>query len=429
MRQWPAPVASGPVDATITVPGSKSASNRALILAALAEGPSTLTGLLDARDTRLMAEGLRALGVEIDVIATSDTGNVDVAVQPHFLRGPASIDVGLAGTVMRFLPPVAALGHGEISFDGDEHARRRPMATVVESLKELGVEVRDRNRGLLPFMVVGRGEVRGGEVTVDASKSSQFISGLLLSAPRFAAGLTVHHVGDPIPSMPHIDMTIAMLQEHGVHVFRAGPNVWHVDPHGIAPVDRVIEPDLSNAAPFLAAAMVAGGSVTVREWPQSTTQPGDALRDLLHRMGAQVSLGPDGLTATGDCTLHGIDVDLREVGELAPCLAALAALADSPSTFTGIAHLRGHETDRLAALVTEITRLGGRAHELPDGIAIEPAPLHGSHVETYGDHRMATFGAIIGLRVPGITIENIETTAKTLPNFAELWTSLVTSAA
>ena len=429
MSEWPAPVASGPVDATITVPGSKSASNRALILAALAEGPSTLTGLLDARDTRLMAEGLRALGVEIDVIATSDAGNMDVEVQPHFLRGPASIDVGLAGTVMRFLPPVAALAHGEISFDGDEHARRRPMATVVESLKELGVEVRDRNRGLLPFMVVGRGEVRGGEVTVDASKSSQFISGLLLSAPRFAAGLTIHHVGDPVPSMPHIDMTIAMLQEHGVHVFRAGPNVWHVDPHGIAPVDRVIEPDLSNAAPFLAAAMVAGGSVTVRDWPHTTTQPGDALRELLHRMGAQVSLGPAGLTVSGGSSIRGIDVDLREVGELAPSLAALATLADSPSTFTGIAHLRGHETDRLAALVTEITRLGARAHELSDGIAIEPAPLHGAHIETYGDHRMATFGAIIGLRIPGITIENIETTAKTLPNFADLWTSLVTGAA
>ena len=429
MSEWPAPVASGPVDAVVTVPGSKSASNRALILAALAEGPSTLSGLLDARDTQLMADGLRALGVEINVVARSAAGNIDVAVQPHFLRGPASSDVGLAGTVMRFLPPVAALAHGEISFDGDEHARRRPMATVVESLKELGVEVRDRNRGLLPFMVVGRGEVRGGEVTVDASKSSQFISGLLLSAPRFAAGLTIHHVGDPVPSMPHIDMTIAMLQEHGVHVFRAGTNVWHVDPHGIAPVDRVIEPDLSNAAPFLAAAMVAGGSVTVRDWPQSTTQPGDALRDLLHRMGAQVSLGPDGLTVTGDSSIHGIEADLREVGELTPSLAALSALADSPSTFTGIAHLRGHETDRLAALVTEITRLGGRAHELPDGIVIEPATLHGAHVETYGDHRMATFGAIIGLRVPGTTIEHIETTAKTLPNFAALWTSMVTGAA
>jgi len=429
MNAWPAPVASGPVDATVAVPGSKSASNRALILAALADGPSTLTGLLDARDTQLMADGLRALGTEIDVLSSTPVGNITVAVQPHFLRGPAAIDVGLAGTVMRFLPPVAALAHGEIAFDGDEHARRRPMATVVESLKELGVEVRDRNRGLLPFTVVGRGAVRGGEVTVDASKSSQFISGLLLSAPRFAAGVTVHHVGDPVPSMPHIDMTIAMLQEHGVHVFRAGPSVWHVDPHEIAALDRVIEPDLSNAAPFLAAAMVAGGRVTIRDWPASTTQPGDALRDLLTRMGATVSWSTEGLTVSGDGSIHGIDVDLSDVGELAPSIAALCALADSPSRLTGIAHLRGHETDRLAALVTEITRLGGIARELPDGIEIEPATLNGEHVQTYDDHRMATFAAIIGLRVPGVTIENIDTTAKTLPNFAARWTALVTAAA
>lgn len=429
MNSWPAPVASGPVDATLSVPGSKSASNRALILAALADGPSTLTGLLHARDTTLMSQGLQALGVEIDVIATSDQGNIDVRVQPHLLRGPAAIDVGLAGTVMRFLPPVAALAHGEITFDGDEHARRRPMATVVESLKELGVEVRDRNRGVLPFTVVGRGEVRGGEVTVDASKSSQFISGLLLSAPRFAAGVTVHHVGDPIPSMPHIDMTIAMLQEHGVHVFRAGPNVWHVDPHEITARDRDIEPDLSNAAPFLAAALVTGGRVTIRDWPASTTQPGDALRDLLTRLGATVTWSEAGLTVTGDGTIHGIDVDMGDIGELAPSIAALAALADSPSRLTGIAHLRGHETDRLAALVAEITRLGGVAHELTDGIAIEPATLRGDHVQTYDDHRMATFAAIIGLRVSGITIENIDTTAKTLPNFAARWTELVTATA
>lgn len=429
MNSWPAPVASGPVDATVTVPGSKSASNRALILAALADGSSTLTGLLHARDTTLMMDGLTALGVEIDVLSTSEHGNIDVRVQPHLMRGPAAIDVGLAGTVMRFLPPAAALAHGEISFDGDESARRRPMATVVESLKELGVEVRDRNRGVLPFTVVARGEVRGGEVTVDASRSSQFISGLLLSAPRFDAGVTVHHVGAPVPSMPHIDMTIAMLQEHGVHVFRAGPHVWHVDPHEIAALDRVIEPDLSNAAPFLAAALVTGGRVTIRDWPAATTQPGDALRELLTRMGGAVSWSTDGLTVTGDGGIHGIDADMSDVGELAPSIAALAALADSPSRLTGIAHLRGHETDRLAALVAEITRLGGSAHELPDGIVIEPASLHGADVETYADHRMATFAAIIGLRVPGVTIENIETTAKTLPHFAMRWTELVTALA
>lgn len=424
-RAWPAPVAEGPVNAVVSVPGSKSASNRALILAALADGPSRLAEVLDARDTRLMAEGLMALGVEIERHPARTAGNVDLVVTPHHLHGPAQIDVGLAGTVMRFLPPVAALAFGETAFDGDAHARERPMATVIESLRELGVEVRDRGNGRLPFLVVGRGEVRGGEVTVDASRSSQFVSGLLLSAARFDAGLTLHHVGDPIPSLPHIEMTIAMLAEQGVHVVRGGPHVWHVDPHEIHARDRVIEPDLSNAAPFLAAALVTGGSVTVRDWPQVTTQPGDALRELLTRMGATVERTTDGLRVSGTGVVTGLSADLREVGELTPTLAALAALADSPSTFTGIAHLRGHETDRLAALVAELTALGCGARELPDGLEISPAPMTGRLVGSYADHRMATFAAIIGLAVPDVVVEDIDTTGKTLPGFADRWTALV----
>jgi 3-phosphoshikimate 1-carboxyvinyltransferase len=421
---WPAPTATGPLAAVVPVPGSKSASNRALILAALADGPSTITGLLDARDTQLMMAGLRLLGNEVHVTSRDAVGNVTVAVTPHFMRGPASIDVGLAGTVMRFLPPLAALAHGEITFDGDPHARRRPMATVIESLKDLGVTVRDRGTGRLPFMIEATGEVTGGEVWVDASKSSQFISGLLLSAARFNAGVTVHHVGSPVPSMPHIDMTIAMLAEHGIDVRRDGESVWHVDPHDVPALDRTIEPDLSNAAPFLAAAMVAGGTITVPAWPLSTTQPGDAIRGLLSRMGAHVALTPEGLTLTGG-TLHGIDVDLSAVGELAPVVTALAALADGPSRLRGIAHLRGHETDRLAALATELTALGGSVTETEDGLAITPQPLHGGTMRTYGDHRMATAAAVLGLGVPGIEIEDVGTTAKTLPDFERRWLDLV----
>lgn len=429
-RAWPAPLATGPVDAVVRVPGSKSASNRALILAAIADGPSRLEAVLDARDTRLMAQGLAALGVQVDRIARpAGDGNVDLVITPHHLRGPAQVDVGLAGTVMRFLPPVAALAFGDIGFDGDAGARERPMATVIESLRDLGVEVRDADRGRLPFTVVGRGEVRGGEVTVDASRSSQFVSGLLLSAARFDTGLTLHHVGAPIPSMPHIDMTVAMLAEHGVRVVRDGAHVWHIDPHTIAPVDRTIEPDLSNAAPFLAVAMVAGGSVTVPDWPAHTTQPGDALRDLLARMGARVERTDAGLRVTGSGAIHGITVDLGEVGELTPTLAALAALADSPSTFTGIAHLRGHETDRLAALTTELTRLGCGARELPDGLEISPAAMTGTTVQTYADHRMATFAAVIGLAVPDVLIADVETTSKTLPDFTARWSALVGDAA
>ncbi len=422
---WLAPNATVPVNAAVRVPGSKSASNRALILAALSDGPSTISGLLDARDTQLMMAGLRLLGNEVHVVDRDVVGNVTVNVIPHFMRGPASIDVGLAGTVMRFLPPLAALAHGEITFDGDAHARKRPVATVIESLKDLGVKIYDRGTGRLPFMIEATGEVTGGEVWVDASKSSQFISALLLSAARFNAGVTVHHVGDPVPSMPHIDMTIAMLAEHGVIVRRDGDSVWHVDPHDIIAIDRQIEPDLSNAGPFLAAAMVAGGSVTIGDWPTSTTQAGDALRTLLARMGAEVTWSDAGLTVTGSGAINGIDADLSEVGELAPTIAALAALADSPSNVTGIAHLRGHETDRLAALTAEINGLGGDVDETDDGLAIRPRPMHGGTFHTYGDHRMATAGAIIGLRVAGVQVEDIATTGKTMPEFPRRWQDML----
>jgi 3-phosphoshikimate 1-carboxyvinyltransferase len=426
---WPAPMATGPLDAIVSVPGSKSASNRALILAALADGPSTISGLLDARDTQLMMAGLRLLGNEVHVIARDDVGNVTVNVIPHFMRGPASIDVGLAGTVMRFLPPLAALAHGEITFDGDAHARRRPVATVIESLKDLGVKIYDRGTGRLPFMIEATGEVTGGEVWVDASKSSQFVSGLLLSAARFNAGVTVHHVGEPIPSMPHIDMTITMLAEHGVTVRRDGESVWHIDPHDITALDRHIEPDLSNAGPFVAAAMVAGGSVTIRDWPVRTTQAGDALRELLGRMGAVVTRSDTGVTVTGTGIINGIDADLSDVGELTPTIAALAALADSPSRLSGIAHLRGHETDRLAALTAEINGLGGDVDETDDGLVIRPRTLHAGTFHTYSDHRMATAGAIIGLRVAGVEVEDISTTGKTMPEFPKRWLDLVDGSA
>jgi 3-phosphoshikimate 1-carboxyvinyltransferase len=409
----------------VSVPGSKSASNRALILAALADGPSRITGLLDARDTQLMADGLRLLGVEVDVRDRDTVGNLTVDVVPHFMQGPASIDVGLAGTVMRFLPPLAAFAHGEVTFDGDAHARKRPMATIIESLKDLGVTVFDRGNGRLPFMLAATGEVTGGEVFVDASQSSQFISGLLLSAARFNAGVTIHHVGPAVPSMPHIEMTIAMLAEHGVIVRRDGDSIWHVDPQAIPALDRRIEPDLSNATPFQAAALVTGGSMTVRDWPRSTTQPGDLVRSIWARMGATVTQADDGLTVTSNGPLRGIDLDLSDAGELAPTIAAVAALAESPSRLTGIAHLRGHETDRLAALTAEINGLGGDVEETDDGLVIRPRPLHAGLFHTYADHRMATAGAILGLVTPGVEVEDIATTSKTLPDFPDLWSSML----
>ncbi|MFA1540805.1 3-phosphoshikimate 1-carboxyvinyltransferase [Actinomadura monticuli] len=418
---WSAPVAHAPVDATVPLPGSKSMTNRALILAALADAPVCVTRPLHSRDTELMADALRALGTGIG----EDGG--DWQVLPGELRGPARVDVGLAGTVMRFLPPVAALASGEVFVDGDPRARERPMGPIITALRALGAGIDDGGRDALPFTVRGTGSLTGGHVTIDASGSSQFVSGLLLAAPRFEKGVAIRHEGPPVPSAPHLAMTVHMLREAGVRV-EAQENLWHVAPGPIGGGERVIEPDLSNAAQFLGAALVTGGRVTVPGWPAETTQPGDALRGLLGAMGAEVSLGPDGLTVRGPGGFRGLDADLHEVGELTPVLAALAALADSPSRLTGIAHLRGHETDRLAALAAEINGLGGDAEELPDGLEIRPRPLRGGVFRTYDDHRMVMAAAVLGLAVPGIEVENPGTVGKTLPDFTRLWASMLAPA-
>ncbi len=417
---WSAPVADGALDATVAVPGSKSLSNRYLVLAALADGPSTLRSLLVSRDTRLMAAALETMGVTVDLGA--DAARVTAGA----LRGHVTVDCGLAGTVMRFLPPVAALADGPVHFTGDVEALARPMGPLLRGLRALDVRVDDEGEpGRLPFTVQGRGTVRGGSVDVDASGSSQFVSGLLLAAPRFEQGLTVRHTGRTLPSLPHIEMTVAVLRAAGVVVDDSRPEIWHVEPGTVAGRDVQVEPDLSNAAPFLCAAMVAGGSVRVPGWPARTTQPGGLLPDILTRMGAAASLDGDVLTVTGTGEVRGVDLDLRAAGELAPTIAALAALADSPTRLRGIAHLRGHETDRLAALAAEITRLGGQAEQTSDGLVITPRPLRGGTWRTYADHRMATAGALVGLRVPGVEVEDVETTAKTLPGFVDLWAGML----
>ncbi|WP_327109835.1 3-phosphoshikimate 1-carboxyvinyltransferase [Nocardia sp. NBC_01730] len=415
MTFWPAPHVDVPVHATVTLPGSKSITNRALILAALADGPSTITGALRSRDTNLMIAALCALGARIE--GDGDT----LSVTPAALRG-GTVDCGLAGTVMRFLPSVAALASGDVAFDGDEQARIRPLRTILDALRSLGADI---DGDALPFTVHGTGALRGGTVTIDASGSSQFVSGLLLSAARFAEGLVVHHDGKALPSMPHIEMTVEMLRRADVRVQAPADNrraqIWTVEHGPIRAVDWEVEPDLSNATPFLAAAAVTGGEVSIPHWPRLTTQPGDVIREILVRMGADARIFDGVLTVHGPDRLAGIDIDLHDVGELTPTVAALAALADSPSSLRGIAHLRGHETDRLAALSTEINRLGGRVTETEDGLEIVPAELHGGKWHSYADHRMATAGAILGLRLPGIEIEDIGTTAKTLPNFVSLW--------
>ena len=431
---WSAPVSPGSIDAVIRVPGSKSLTNRALVLAALSDGPSTVTNALRSRDSLLMIQALRTLGVDIEEVDSS-TGGLTLAVTPHFFgaQEPLAIDVGLAGTVMRFLPPVTGLAQCQVTFDGDRAARRRPMATLIEAMRDVGIEVDDAGTGKLPILVHGRGRIPGGEVVLDASRSSQFVTALLMSAPRFEAGATIHHVGPAIPSTPHIDMTIRMLAEHGVRVRETqDPPVgdhsrftWHVDPHELQSHDWIIEPDISNALPFIAAAMVTAGRIVIADWPRTSLQPADRVLEVLTAFGATIEYRPDGLIVSAPENLAGIDIDMSDIGETAPSIAAIACFAEQPSVLRGIGHIRGHETDRLAALEREINNLGGAATQTDDGLRVEPAALKAGKFATYEDHRMATTAAIIGLRVPGVEIENIETTAKTIPDFTGLWTSIV----
>jgi 3-phosphoshikimate 1-carboxyvinyltransferase len=418
---WSTPHPTAPVDAVVTLPGSKSITARALILAALADGPSRLIRPLRARDTDLMAAGLRALGTRIE-----DDG-ADWLVTPGPLRGPAQVDAGLAGTVLRFLPPVAALADGPVTVDGDERLRDRPNAGLIAALRHLGVRIEDDGRGRAPFTVHGTGRVLGGRVRVDASESSQIVSGLLLAAGRFEQGLELSLTG-ALPSMPHVDMTVTTLREHGVGV-EATVRGWRVTPGPIAALDRVIEPDLSNAAPFLAAALVTGGRVTVRDWPTVTTQPGAQLDRLLSIMGAEVTRTSEGLQVTGSGTIAPLSADLSEVGELTPVLAALCALADGPSRLTGIGHLRGHETDRLQALDEVLTAVGASVEQLPDGLVIEPGPRRPALLDSYADHRMVHAAAVLGLAIDGVEAGNPGAVAKTLPDFRERWAGLLGSPA
>jgi 3-phosphoshikimate 1-carboxyvinyltransferase len=476
-------MAAGPVHAVVTLPGSKSITNRALVLAALADGPGLIRRPLRARDTLLMAEALRALGVGVEEqnVRMEGAPVPSWRVTPGPGRGSASVrypidlsagqpegrlvDVGNAGTVLRFVPPVATLALGHITFDGDPRARERPVGPLIAALRELGAVIGDGGRGALPFTVHGRGFLPGGAVTLDASGSSQLVSALLLAGARFDKGVEVHHQGPPVPSSPHIAMTIGMLRDAGVLVEATGSDSWRVHPAPLRARTVDVEPDLSNAAPFLAAALVTGGSVTIPGWPARTTQPGDMLRDLLTRMGGSCDLAAEGLTVRGSGTIRGITADLRDVTEVVPVLTALAALASSPSRITGIAHMRAHETDRLAALAREINALGGQVTELPDELAITPRPLRaaaaasprdtggtagtggtartagraasrtggtsgapiGRAFATYDDHRLVMAAAVLGLAVPGLLVANVATVAKTLPEFTQLWTEMLES--
>jgi 3-phosphoshikimate 1-carboxyvinyltransferase len=426
MSTWAAPGASTPVHATVTVPGSKSQTNRTLLLAALAaaqgQGSSTVSGALRSRDTDLMIGALQTLGLQVDGAGS------DLTVSGRIAPGPgARIDTGLAGTVLRFVPPLAALADSAVEFDGDEQARARPIEPLLDALRGLGVRIDGTG---LPFRVIGTGSVVGGTVSIDASASSQFVSGLLLSGASFTEGLTVQHTGSAVPSAPHIAMTVEMLRQAGVDVDDSIPDRWQVRAGVVAARHWNVEPDLTNAVAFLAAAVVTGGSVGVTGWPSTSVQAADIILRVLGKLNTVVTQNDSFLEIRGSADgYRGFDVDLRDVGELAPSVAALAALATpgSVSHLSGIAHLRGHETDRLAALSAEINRLGGDCEEAPDGLVITATPLRAGTWRAYADHRMAMAGAIIGLRVDGVEVDDIGATSKTLPEFPQLWADMLES--
>ena len=373
-----------------------------------------------------MIDALRALGVGVQLVAGTGLYGDDIVVTPHWpLGGNAVVDCGQAGTVMRFVAALGGFAKGDVTLTAHESALHRPMGAMIKALRDVGVDIDDGGHWALPFTVRGHGHVRGGEVVMDASASSQFVSGLLLAAPRFDVGLRLIHSGDRLPSIPHIDMTVEALAHRGVHVERPATGEWVVPAGPIRGKDVAIEPDLSNAAPFLGAAMIAGGSVTVRGWPVHSTQPGAMLTDILTLMGARAVRRGGALTVTAGSRIQGVDLDLSAAGELTPTIFALAAFADAPTTLYGIGHIRGHETDRIAALIGELRALGGEAHELEDGIRIVPRELHGGRWRAHHDHRLATTGALIGLAVPGVEVDDIGTTAKTMPEFPQLWQNML----
>nr|WP_314843545.1 3-phosphoshikimate 1-carboxyvinyltransferase [uncultured Microbacterium sp.] len=423
-----APTATDAVHATVTIPGSKSLTNRELIIAAIADGPGRLISPLHSDDSRRMIDALRALGTGIEEIDAGGEFGPDLAITPAPLAGGTTVDCGQAGTVMRFIAPLAGLAQRDVHLTAHETALHRPMGGLISALRDLGVDIDDGGTWALPFTVRGHGRIRGGRVEIDASASSQFVSGLLLAAPRFDVGLHLVHTGEHLPSLPHIDMTIEALSRRGIRIERPATGEWLVEAGVPRAKEIAIEPDLSNAAPFLAAALVAGGSVAVTGWPVHSTQPGALLPEILQAMGAHVSRHSGTMTVRAGSEITGLELDLSAASELTPTLVGLAAFASGPTTIRGIGHIRLHETDRIAVLIHNIRALGGEAEELSDGLRIIPRPLNGGIWAAFHDHRMATTGALIGLRVPGVEIDDIGTTAKTLPEFTLLWERMLRGA-
>ena len=425
MSSWCAPRLRSPIHAKVSIPGSKSQTARALYLAAIGRQPCVIEGVLRSRDTDLFAQALRTLGAQIHMMG--DSRAQITPISSDSFSSERVIDCGLAGTVMRFLPPLAALSSTPTRFNGDEQAYARPLAPLLDVLESLGAALTYHGeKGHLPFTISGPLKPPSSPITVDASASSQFFSAMLLVAPLI--GGAIIRSDAPLISLPHIEMTLNMMHEAGLSWTQLGDREWRVDAGAPTASEIAIEPDLSNAGPFLCAGILSAGSVTIPNWPLASTQPGAQWPSLFNEMGIETSLetnemGSSGLTVRGGGpgSFPGIERDMSTMGEMVPTLAALLLFASTPSTLTGIAHLRGHETDRLDAIAQSVTALGGLIEQIPDGLRITPASLHCAPLRSFADHRMATFAAIVGLVVDGVSLDDISCTSKTLPEFESMW--------
>lgn len=407
---------SGPVQATVRPPGSKSITNRALACAALARGPSTLTGVLDSEDTQVMLEGLRKLGLEL----THDAARCEVRItgcSGNLPAAGADLFVGNSGTTVRFLTALVALGHGRFRLDGVPRMRERPIADLLAALNALGVSARSETGNGCPPVVVDAAGLAGGKARIRGDVSSQFLSGLLLASPYAAAPLEIEVAGELV-SIPYVEMTLAVMRAFGAKIEAgATPPTFRV-----SNVDRYagrvynIEPDASAASYFFGAAAVTGGDVTVQGLSRVSLQGDVGFCDCLARMGCEIHWQPNSIRVVGR-PLRGIEVDMNAISDTAQTLAVVALFAEGPTTIRGVAHIRHKETDRIGDLARELRKLGAEVEEFSDGLRITPRPLHAAALDTYRDHRMAMSFALAGLRLPGVEIRDPGCVAKTYPRF------------
>ncbi len=414
-----------PIAASVEVVGSKSYTNRALILAALSRGESVLTGALFSDDTRYMAASLSALGVAVSADEPRATFTVSGA-DGHVSVASAQCFVGNAGTAARFLPVLMALGRGVYELDGIERMRQRPIAPLLRALSSLGVRVESLGEpDCIPLRVHG-GSLKGGHVRVPGNISSQYISGLMMGAPCMEAGLIIDMEGELV-SRPYLEMTAQAMRDFGARVEREGERRF-VIPGGQGYQGRAyrVEPDASAASYFFAAAAICGGYARVPGLGTRSLQGDRGLAHILGRMGCRVVEGEDFTEVHGpaDGKLQGIEVDMGDLSDVAQTLAVVAPFAEGPTRVTGIGFIRKKETDRVGAVVTELERLGVRAEEEPDGFVIHPGLVRPGSVKTYDDHRMAMSFALLGLRVPGIVIEDPGCVSKTFPTYFDVLETL-----